>query len=162
MNLLKLRKNKKGFTLVELLIVIVILGIIAALVLPKLLSQPEKARVAEAANILGIMSRTLSSNEQLRPGQWPNISGATYDQATMGNQLGLAAQPDTTNWHFSSPSVGNVIATRQNVNNPPNTGVPGALGNCNGETITLSSGGAFTGSGCYAVGGQVDIKNILS
>ena len=50
-------KGEKGFTLIEVLIVVVILGILAALFLPKLIAQPEKARVAEALPMLGTMMR---------------------------------------------------------------------------------------------------------
>ena len=42
----------KAFTLVELLLMITILGILAAIAIPRLFPQSEKARVAEAINIL--------------------------------------------------------------------------------------------------------------
>ena len=43
------KKNwlQKGFTLVELMIVIVIVGILSAVALPNFLSQTEKAKAAE-------------------------------------------------------------------------------------------------------------------
>jgi type IV pilus assembly protein PilA len=40
------RKNKNGFTLVELLIVVVIIGILSGVALPNFLSQRKKATVA--------------------------------------------------------------------------------------------------------------------
>lgn len=43
---MKLRKNKKGFTLVELLVVIAIIGILAVVAVPALFSNINKAKVA--------------------------------------------------------------------------------------------------------------------
>lgn len=41
------RKNT-GFTLIEVMVVVVILGILAALVVPKIMSRPEQARMVKA------------------------------------------------------------------------------------------------------------------
>jgi len=47
--------NQKGFTLIEIMVVVVILGILAAFVVPKLLDRPEQARRTKAAvDIKGI------------------------------------------------------------------------------------------------------------
>jgi len=40
--------NRKGFTLIEIMVVVVILGILAAIVVPRLLERPEEARVVKA------------------------------------------------------------------------------------------------------------------
>ncbi len=42
------RRNRTGFTLIELMIVVVILGLLATMVMPKVLSKPEQARRTKA------------------------------------------------------------------------------------------------------------------
>jgi general secretion pathway protein G len=44
----RLRVKETGFTLIEVLVVIVILGILAALVVPRVLERPDEARVIAA------------------------------------------------------------------------------------------------------------------
>jgi general secretion pathway protein G len=41
-------RNQRGFTLIEILVVVVILGILAGIVVPRLLGEPEKARRTKA------------------------------------------------------------------------------------------------------------------
>ena len=47
----------RGFTLIEVMVVVVILGILATIVIPKLVSRPEQARMVKAKqDILGLQS----------------------------------------------------------------------------------------------------------
>ena len=46
---LKVTSDQRGFTLIEIMVVVVILGILAALVVPRFLSRPEEAKRTKAA-----------------------------------------------------------------------------------------------------------------
>jgi len=49
--------NKKGFTLVELMVVIVIIGVLAAVAIPRMMAAADRARAAEGPQTLGSISR---------------------------------------------------------------------------------------------------------
>lgn len=58
---MKIRKNKKGFTLVELLVVIAIIGVLAVVAVPALFSNINKAKVASVeSDYSSIKSAALS------------------------------------------------------------------------------------------------------
>ena len=51
MNKRKAFNNKKGFTLVEMIVVIVILGILLAIMVPQLIKYVDKARLYSAGRM---------------------------------------------------------------------------------------------------------------
>ena len=57
----KRKKNEGGFTLIELIMVIVILGIISAVAIPKFLSLSDSAKLSAARGVGGGISGTISS-----------------------------------------------------------------------------------------------------
>ena len=55
-----IRHNRKGFTLLELMIVIVILGLLATIIMPKILNRPEQARYTKAMVEIKIIESALA------------------------------------------------------------------------------------------------------
>ncbi|WP_415411115.1 type IV pilin protein [Synechococcus sp. A10-1-5-9] len=58
---------EKGFTLVELMIVIVIVGILSAVALPNFLSQTAKAKATECTSKVGAILSQVAAEHQLDP-----------------------------------------------------------------------------------------------
>src|SRR4028118_514736 len=52
------KRQDKGFILIELLVVIIIIGILSAIALPSFLNQANKAKQSEAKQYIGSMNRS--------------------------------------------------------------------------------------------------------
>lgn len=55
----KIGRRQRGFTLIEIMVVVVILGILAALVVPKVMSRPDEARIVAAKQDIQALAQAL-------------------------------------------------------------------------------------------------------
>ena len=77
-------KTKKGFTLVEILIVVVILGILAAIVIPQFSSASTEARVSSVQSNLQAVRSQIQLYKIQHNDQYPGEGGATFVEALTG------------------------------------------------------------------------------
>ena len=81
------KRSRRGFTLVEMLLVITIIGILAALVVPKMMGRSEQARQAAARADISSIKTALDAFE---------VDNGYYPK----NAMDLLQQPrDAKNWH---------------------------------------------------------------
>jgi general secretion pathway protein G len=85
-------RGQRGFTLLEVMVVVVILGILAALVVPKIISRPDEARVIAAKQDIASLMQALKLYR---------LDNQRYPTTEQGLQ-GLLAKPATApippNW----------------------------------------------------------------
>jgi prepilin-type N-terminal cleavage/methylation domain-containing protein len=114
-------KNRKGFTLVELAVVIVIIGVLAAFGVPRFIKSVERSKAAEAFSYLAAV-RSAQERYSAREGTYASVV-------------------DDLDIQFSPPkyfTVGTIAA-----------GSTGILENS--WTLTLTRTGAASGYGAYTV-----------
>ena len=108
----KLKSEKNGFTLIELIIVIVILGIIAGVAIPKFIGVSDEARLSVARGV----GRALSSTIAIQHSNYI-VTGVDYNVDTIindtqfqgvvntptvsGNTITYGHGPGVYNWSYT-------------------------------------------------------------
>ena len=83
---------RQGFTLIEIMVVVVILGILAALIVPRVLSRPDEARIIAAKQDIAALSQALKLYKL------DNLAYPTTDQGLQALVMKPAAPPIPPNW----------------------------------------------------------------
>ena len=87
-----INKQQRGFTLIELMVVIVILGILAGVVVPRIMDNPDKARVAKAKHDITAFESALDVY------RLDNFTYPTTDQGLEALTTKPSGTPEPTNW----------------------------------------------------------------
>jgi prepilin-type N-terminal cleavage/methylation domain-containing protein len=74
----KAKKAKKGFTLIELMIVVAIIGILAAIAIPRFAQMLEKSREGATKGNLSSMRSAISIYYSEKEGTWPGDLTTSY------------------------------------------------------------------------------------
>ncbi len=95
----KLLQKKSGFTLIELMIVVAIIGILAALAIPAFITYIRRSKTSEATSNLKLMftgAHAYYGKDRAEQG----ISGSSLENCTIGNAAASPATPSNVKQAF--------------------------------------------------------------
>ncbi len=127
--------KERGFTLLELLIVVIILGVLAGLAIPQYTKTVERAKQNEAIHWLGVVRESelrYQQQEGLFTAVLGNLDVDIPPTSTTGPNYFTYSVPTATSSNFT------IQATRTTYKKPPAPTVP------DGYTVTITEAGAIT------------------
>lgn len=141
-----MQQKNKGFTLVEVLIVVIIIAILASLILPRMTAQSEQAIIAEAEQMLGVLRRAQQQNMDI-DGTTTYVAFAGYDDAQAYSMLGINPPPSNAKFRYWCQAGGvwsYCMALRKSEIAPP------------ASLISLYDNGSYQCSGNYTLANAAD------
>ena len=114
------KRRNKGFTLVEILIVVVILGILAAIVVPQFTNAADDARQGNIDTQVSTIENQLELY-RAQTGAYPTVDGTLWDTMIAGGYLKTApvnpisngsdvgADASGASWEIYTDANGNIV-----------------------------------------------------
>ena len=126
-------RNKSGFTLLEVIIVIIIIAILASVAMPKVTSALQFAKAKEALGVIPPMRTALDACAMMQ-GTTTGYTGCGANATALGVQF--------TGKYFGQPTVTNLGANAYTITVPGTGGL--------GDIIFTHANSAITGTGNFA------------
>jgi type IV pilus assembly protein PilE len=125
---------RKGFTLIELIVVVIVIAILASFAVPQYITSIERAKKAKAENALGIIAQA-EKMYRAENDTYVNFASGAAD-ATLGSYVELDEVDNDTDWDYqvtgATTTAFLATATRSGGSN-------------NGETVTVDQSGSWGG-----------------
>ena len=119
------KKQERGFTLLELMIVIAIIGILAAVAIPAYKQHTIKARMSEVTNGMQYIATALANQRQESGvSAWPDCPDVAAITASLGVAVGAITRMSQVQ---IDPATGEIKATLANIDSV-----------LNGQTLSLT------------------------
>lgn len=137
------RRLQSGFTLIEIMVVVVILGILAAVVAPRIFDRPDEARIVKAKQDIRVLENALNLYR---------LDNFNYPQGDTGLRALVEKPADAPNWKEGGYMDRLPKDPWQNDYQYLNPGVNGAI-----DVFTYGRDGASGGDGADADIGNWDL-----
>lgn len=140
-----MKKVQQGFTLIELMIVVAIIGILAAVAIPAYNDYTIRAKISEVVN-LAAAAKTASSETYLSNGTFP----ATAAAAGVSTDASVSNYVQTIAYAQTGGGTGATITFT--------LAASGVGGDADGDTLVFTGTGSASGVTWTCTGGNLDDK----